>query len=223
MFETLLQLPLFQGMSRADFSVFLGKVRLDFVKYKAGDIIIKRGTTCEHLIFVLRGTILSYNSSTEGQRTHYTFMEYLSAPYLIEPQALFGINTRYAASYSAETPVSLFIISKNVVFVELAKHSIFRLNLINLISTRMQSTYSRLWQSIPESVAARIGHFILTHVEMPTGEKRIKIKMTELARILNEPRYVISAALNQMQRTGLLDLRRGLIIVNDVSGLLTTK
>jgi CRP-like cAMP-binding protein len=150
-------------------------------------------------------------------------MEYLSAPYLIEPQSLFGMNTRYAASYTADTAVSLFIIQKNFVFEELAKHSIFRLNLINLISNKMQSTYTRLWCTTPDGIAKRIAYFILTHIEMPGGEKRIKIKTTELARILNESRYAVSAALNQMQHDGLLEVQRGIIVVYDATRLLPSK
>jgi CRP-like cAMP-binding protein len=223
MYETLLQLPLFQGMNRADFSFFLGKVRLDFVQHKEGEIIIKRGAPCEQLVFVVRGTVVSYNSSTVDGRTRYTVMEYMSAPYLIEPQALFGMNTRYAASYTADTKVSLFIIRKNFVFEELAKHSIFRLNLINLISSKMQSTYTRLWSTMPDGVAARITHFILTHIEVPGGEKRIKIKVTELARILCETRYAVATALSQMQQAGLLEIENGIIVVYDATRLLPSK
>jgi CRP-like cAMP-binding protein len=223
MYETLIQLPLFQGMNRADFSFFMGKVQLDFVQYKEGEIIIKRGALCEQLIFVVRGTVVSYNSSMVGRRTLYTVMESISAPYLIEPQSLFGKSTRYVASYTAGTEVGLFIVSKMFVFDELAKHPIFRLNLINLICSKTQYSYTRLWRTLPDGVAARIAHFILTHIETPTGEKRIKIKITELARIVNESRYAVSTALFQMEQAGLLEMRGGLIIVRDVTGLLPSK
>ena len=41
MFDTLLQLPLLQGLAREDFTQILAKVKLSFVKYYSGDVITK--------------------------------------------------------------------------------------------------------------------------------------------------------------------------------------
>ena len=38
MYDTLLQLPLFQGLAHEDFTNILGKVKLHFTKHKAGEI-----------------------------------------------------------------------------------------------------------------------------------------------------------------------------------------
>ena len=54
MFDTLLQLPLFQGLAQEDFTNILGKVKLSFTKHKAGEVIVKAGDTCSQLIFVLK-------------------------------------------------------------------------------------------------------------------------------------------------------------------------
>ena len=59
MFDTLLQLPLFQGLAQEDFTNILGKVKLSFTKHKAGEVIVKAGDTCSQLIFVLKGEISS--------------------------------------------------------------------------------------------------------------------------------------------------------------------
>lgn len=55
MFDTLLQLPLFQGLCHEDFTNILEKVKLHFTKHKAGDVIVKSGTPCDKLIFLLKG------------------------------------------------------------------------------------------------------------------------------------------------------------------------
>lgn len=49
MFDTLLQLPLFQGLAQEDFTNILGKVKLSFTKHKAGEVIVKAGDTCSKL------------------------------------------------------------------------------------------------------------------------------------------------------------------------------
>ena len=45
MFDTLLQLPLFQGLAQEDFTNILGKVKLSFTKHKAGEVIVKADGT----------------------------------------------------------------------------------------------------------------------------------------------------------------------------------
>ena len=57
MYDTLLQLPLFQGLCHEDFSKILEKVKLHFLKYKAGDVIMESRSSCDQLIFLLKGEI----------------------------------------------------------------------------------------------------------------------------------------------------------------------
>ena len=59
MYDTLLQLPLFQGLCKNDFTSILGKVKLHFRKYNADEIIVEQGTPCTELIFLLNGEISS--------------------------------------------------------------------------------------------------------------------------------------------------------------------
>ena len=47
MFDTLLQLPLFQGLCHEDFTSILDKVKLHFIKHKAGETIIENGSPCK--------------------------------------------------------------------------------------------------------------------------------------------------------------------------------
>ena len=53
MYDTLLQLPLFQGLCKNDFTSILGKVKLHFRKYNADEIIVEQGEPCTELIFLL--------------------------------------------------------------------------------------------------------------------------------------------------------------------------
>ena len=108
MFDTLLQLPLFQGLAQEDFTNILGKVKLSFTKHKAGEVIVKAGDTCSQLIFVLKGEI---SSCTSSANTSYSFTEYFQAPYVIEPQSLFGMSTSYVSAYTAQTETHTVSIS----------------------------------------------------------------------------------------------------------------
>ena len=57
MFDTLLQLPLFQGLCHEDFTSILDKVKLHFIKHKVGETIIESGSPCKQLCFLLKGEV----------------------------------------------------------------------------------------------------------------------------------------------------------------------
>ena len=89
MFDTLLQLPLFQGLCHEDFTSILDKVKLHFIKHKVGETIIESGSPCKQLCFLLKGEVSIVTNSKENI---YTVIEQMEAPYLLEPQSLFGLN-----------------------------------------------------------------------------------------------------------------------------------
>lgn len=217
MFDTLLQLPLFQGLAQEDFTNILGKVKLNFTKHKAGEVIVKANEVCNKLIFVLKGEILSSTTSADAS---YSFSEYFQAPFLIEPQSLFGMNTSYVATYTTQTEANTVSINKAFVMNELFKYDIFRLNYMNIVSNRAQNLNNRIWIKTADSLEKQIGNFILTHIDRPIGRKILKIKMEELAQIVNDTRMGVSKALNSMQEKGVIELHRGEILIPDAEKLL---
>lgn len=217
MFDTLLQLPLFQGLAQEDFTNILGKVKLNFTKHKAGEVIVKANEVCNKLIFVLKGEILSSTTSADAS---YSFSEYFQAPFLIEPQSLFGMNTSYVATYTTQTEANTVSINKAFVMNELFKYDIFRLNYMNIVSNRAQNLNNRIWIKTADGLEKQIGNFILTHIDRPIGRKILKIKMEELAQIVNDTRMGVSKALNSMQEKGVIELHRGEILIPDAEKLL---
>lgn len=217
MFDTLLQLPLFQGLAQEDFTNILGKVKLNFSKYKTGEVIVKANEVCNKLIFVLKGEITSSTSSSDAS---YSFSEYFLAPFLIEPQSLFGMSTSYVGTYTAQTEAQTVSINKSFVMNELFKYDIFRLNYMNIVSNRAQNLNNRIWIKTADNLEKQIGNFILTHIERPMGKKILKIKMEELAQIVNDTRMGVSKALNSMQEKGVIELHRGEIMVPDAQKLI---
>ena len=210
MFDTLLQLPLFQGLAHEDFTSILDKVKLHFTKHKPGETIATAGDSCDRLIFVLRGTL---NATTPASRDTYQFTEQYTAPCLIEPYSLFGMYPTFNATYTALEETHIVCISKRFVTNNLFNYEIFRLNYLNIICNRAQTLQRRLRTPLAGDVKQRIIHFITNQAERPAGEKSLKIKMEELASICNETRMNVSKALNSLQNEGLVELHRGEIVV----------
>jgi CRP-like cAMP-binding protein len=217
MFNTLLKLPLFQGLSQEDFTNILGRVKLHFIKYKVGEPITKSNTPCTELVFILKGEA---DVRTTPESRLFTYIETIKPPYLIEPEALFGMNPHFKASYIAKTEVSVMSVDKMLVLKELLKYDVFRLNYVNSVSNRAQSIYSRLWKTPASGTARKVIYFFLKYAEKLEGEKRIIIKMEDLAEILDDTRLNVSRVLNDLQSRGLIELRRKVIYIPEISKLL---
>lgn len=217
MFDTLLQLPLFQGLAQEDFTNILAKVKLHFIKHKKGEVIAQGGTVCDRLIFILQGTVSAATPASDGS---YLFTERCGAPAVLEPYSMFGMNTDYVSTYTALEETRTISIGKAFVVNELAQYEIFRLNYINIICNRAQTQQRRLWSTYGGDLQERIVSFIASRAEHPSGEKSLKIKMEELARIVNDTRLNVSKVLNSLQDKGLMELHRGEIVVPRLEVLL---
>lgn len=217
MFDTLLQLPLFQGLAQEDFTNILAKVKLHFVRHKKGEVLAREGEPCDRLIFVLQGTV---SATTPAADRIYLFTEQCEAPYLIEPYSMFGMNTTYVSTYTAVDETRTISISKSFVLDELINYEIFRLNFTNIICNRAQTLQRRLWCVNGGNLQDRIVRFITSRAERPAGLKSLKIKMEDLARIVNDTRLNVSKVLNALQDNDLIELHRGEIVVHRLEDLI---
>ena len=135
LYDHLLQFPLFQGMSQGELMQLAGNTRLGFLKLPAGRQVIADGDSCDHLYLLISGTI---TIETQSDDHTYRMTEWISAPWLVQPEALFGLSTRHSQLVRTESDTHFITISKDEVLRLLDDFLIFRLNLLNLLSTQSQ-------------------------------------------------------------------------------------
>ena len=213
MYESLLCLPYFQGMSKDDITAILGKVTVEFKRYGEGETIFRRGDSCDQLVILTQGRISS--TATAPDET-FTITEKLHAPIAIEPYSLFGYETNFKKEYTACEKCTLLTIDKQHIFGELSNHNVFIMNFLNIICRRAQLMPHNIWNYTHTSIKGRIARFIALHCDTPRGEIKMNIKMERLATLLNETRLNISKALNEMQDSGHLTLHRGSITIHAI-------
>lgn len=208
LYDTLLSLPLFLGMSKNDLQQAAGHTKFDFQKAKEGEVIVSEGDRCQQVYFLLTGDILV---QTEADDHGYRIEEDITAPEIFQPERLFGLNQRYTHTYIAKNHCSLLCISKQEVMKLSNSFEIFRINLLNLISTQSQKAFRRILRVPPKTLEDRIIRFFESHCIRPAGEKNCYIKMNRIAEELNDSRLDISRALNRLQAQGHIQLSRGRI------------
>ena len=216
MFERLLQLPLFQGMTTQEVSDVISHVRLDFANYHRGDEIVMQGESCRKLIYIISGEVMAehHNASLQLLLT-----EHLPDLKVIEPFNLFGMYQTYSRTYTFNTAGCTLAIDKRVLLSHLMTNNIVKINFMNIVCNKYQQTERLLCHFPDDTVQHKIVRFVLSHSIIPKGRKDVQIKMTQLANILHETRLNVSIALNEMQEQGAIRLQRGSFIVNDIQEL----
>lgn len=216
MYDTLLSLPLFQGMNQTDFNSLLQKIRLDFIRYESGNTIISAGDRCKSLAFLINGTV---ESSRDGMNGRFTFKESIEAPYLIEPYSMFGRAGLYQRTYTAATTCSFLMVDKQYIYTELGKYNICRMNLLNILSGRVQQLDSHIWSIEGMNLRERIIRFIKGLSDIQSGQKQLIIKMNDLATLMDATRLNVSRELNTLDAEGLISLRRKEIVIPALENL----
>ena len=126
--EKLLECPFFQGINKNDLHELIGHTTFDFKKYEPGQIIVKAGTKCDGIVFVLNGTV---SVTTESANHNYSVEEFISAPIQLQPERLFGLRQTSYSTFKAHTPCSTMFISKKELVRLFHHYDVFSINLTN--------------------------------------------------------------------------------------------
>ncbi len=217
LYDQLLQFALFQGMSRDDLAQVAGHTKFGFHKLSAGQTVVAADDPCTQLFFLLSGTL---QVETFSDDRSYSVVEELTAPYLLQPEAIFGYHQRFTHTFKASTECRFITLDKPEVMRLFEQFLVFRLNLLNIYATQSQKRQQQLWHRYPETLTQRIVRFLSHRCLYPAGPKTFHILMTRLADEVGDSRLDVSRALNQLQRDGLLQLHRGRIEIPQMENLL---
>ncbi len=215
LYETLLQLPIFQGITLYDFNDLIGKLKWHFNKYKAGETIVEAGQKCDKVICILSGSMAF---TTESQNKLFSLTEYVERPFIVEPYSLYGIDYSFKSTYVATSEVTVGSFTKLSFLTIVNDFLICRLNIINMLCQRNQYLYGKLWSDYTNNdFQMRIIRFILLHCETYDGKKSLKLKLYDFAGLINASHVNTSLALNQLEKEGLIKMGRMSIVIPDAS------
>ena len=204
-FDKLLQLPLLQGMGRNDVLSIAEHVKIGFIQKEKGSRIVEQGAISQSLFFVMTGDVCTVTTSPDRS---YQLKEWSSLPFVIQPECLFGVQTRYLRSVYAAGEVQLLEMSKSAVRDMLFDCPTFRINFLNLVCWQSQQSTRRLWTHKAQTIDNSFIQFLLLRSLRPAGRKELKIKMTRLAEELGETRLNVSRMLHELENKGFLDSSR---------------
>ena len=204
-FERLLRLPLFQGLSREELTAIAGHTPLAFTHHEAGTTLHNEGDVCDEMTFVIEGQLTAISQADDHS---YRVEEQLYAPTLLAPEYLFGLTQHYPQCYVTTTRCDLLVIGKSEVQVLMEGYAIFRASLLNIIATRAQRMARRPWRPQPSTTRQKICRFLADHCLYPAGDKVFHIGMQQLATAVGESRLNVSKQLHVMHDEHLISISR---------------
>ncbi|MDD4609003.1 MAG: Crp/Fnr family transcriptional regulator [Bacteroidaceae bacterium] len=216
MFDKLLMLPLFQGLSKDELTEMLEHTKWHFLKLKAGEVIAQKEDRCKELIFVLNGTVAS---KRVYEAKHLEWFEFYEPMTVIEPISLFGIKTSYNSNYYTHTEASILKISKDYIFGFFTQYPVFQLNYMNITCSRAQALKQRSLHVFENSNEHKVKAFFLAMSEREKGLKILLTNATKLSLILKLTKNQVVGILRDMQQQELIVIKKDRIIIPDIKKL----
>ena len=214
--DTLTALPLFQGIGKSELTQFstsvphrivqyaegenlaeqdhpCARVTRNCVQYAEGENLAEQDHPCRQLILAFRGTI---GMRTRSDNNRFAFYERLQSPVALQPEALYGITPRYTHTYTAQTDIRALIIPKDGVTLLFSRFEVFRLNMINLLSTYIYRQGRWLWHNLSGNTEKRIVNFIHSRSVYPAARALNRLQKENL--VLLKRRKIIIPALEKL-------------------------
>ena len=202
MYENLMTLPLFKGVSYSRLSEIVGNTRLAFLKYLPGEHMLSAGEPCTHIKFVISGHVrLTICNESDRVKVSQT----LSSPAVISPDFLFGRNTLYPASATAIDTVSIMQIEKKDFIPLLQSDDVFLFNYLNILSSNAQKAVDGVLAITSGSLEERIAFWIIALTQIDSDDKVLSAKQRDQYSRFCVQRSSFIAALDGMKAHGILD------------------
>lgn len=209
MYNTLKQLPLFQGLGSSEIEDIVSQVRFGFYRHKKGQYIIRSNENCRGLVYLIQGEM---EITTTGGDNSYRLTEHVSAPYIIEPERVFGLSQRFSLTYTASSSsCSILFVRKDEVTRLSTDYLVFRMNILNILSTIGQRRAEKMKPVINAAPRDKLVRFLDTISCTSTWPKTLRIRMTTLAAYLSLSRIEVSVELNKLDKEGQIRSQRGMI------------
>lgn len=216
MFELLMNLPLFRGASHTRLAQTVGEAKFHFLKYPAGETIIRAGDPCTHLTFVISGSVRSTIVNNTGR---FAVGQTLTAPAVIAPDFLFGRTTSYPCTVDALETTGILKISKADYIKILYSDQVYMFNYLNTLSVNAQKSMVGILSLTGGAIDERIAFWIIALSQPGGTDIRLTCRARDLCSLFGVQRATFDAALNEMKSKGLLEFTNKELMIKDREGL----
>ncbi len=217
MYEKLMELPLFQGVTREKLSILIEKTPFHFIKYSKGQQIVAANDVCTHIRFIISGDV---KIDIPSVNKRITVSETLSGPNVIGPDYLFGRNTFYPFNATAITDCGILQIVKADFIEILMSDKVFLFNMLNILSRNSQKSTFGIMALSSGTVSERLAFIVTSLTQRGSKDIKISYRQKDLCSILGVQRSSLINALDKLSEDEIIDYTQTEIAVNSRDALL---
>lgn len=212
MYELLMGLPLFSGVTKERMLEVVGKTKFHFLKYSAGETIVLPGQTCTHLKFIISGSVKSSITNADGR---FVVTQTLTAPAVIAPEYIFGRVTIYPCKVVTLETSSILQIEKSEYIKILNSDPIFLFNFLNQLSMSAQKAVDGVLAVATGNLEERIAFWIVALTQRGASDITLSCRQRDLYSLFGVQRSSFIATLDSLKERGIIDYNQNEIRIND--------
>lgn len=211
-FDTIMSLPLFRGVTRERIADIVGTTKFHFLKYLPGSTIIHAGDNCTHLVFIIAGAVRMVTTNSNGR---FRIAQTLHSGDAIMPYFLYGRNTHYPCDVTALETCNILQIDKTDYLRILNADPIFLINLLNIIATGAQNAIDGVLSVATGSLEERLAVWIVCMTQPNATDIVLSCRQRDLYSVLGVQRNSFITTMISMQERGLIEYSNDAITVRD--------
>ncbi len=202
MYQQLMQLPLFQGVSTEKITELVEKLPFHFLKYRSGEQIVAAGDPCTHIRFIVSGKV---RLETSSSRLKVSLEQILATPNVLAPDYLFGRDTTYPFSAFAEGGCGILQLLKGDYIKMINTDKVFLFNILNFLSSGSQRGIAMALAARDGSLEERLAMLMNVLVAPGATDVVLKFKQKDLCSLLGTQRTTLVSMLDRLSEQEILE------------------
>lgn len=202
MYQQLMQLPLFQGVSSDRITALVEKLPFHFLKFRNGEQIFAAGDQCTHVRFIVSGQV---RLETQFDNLRVSLLQTLTTPHVLAAEYLFGRETSYPYTAVADGPCGILQLRKSDYIKMLGADKVFLFNILNYLSSGSQRSMSSILATKDGSITERLAMLVDALSIAGAADVTLRFKQKDLCALLGTQRTTFIASLDKLSDEEILD------------------
>ena len=217
MYQQLMQLPLFQGVSTEKITALVEKLPFHFLKFRNGEQVFAAGDPCTHIKFIVSGQV---RLETPFPKLRITMHQTVSNPHVLAAEYLFGRDTAYPYTAISDGSCGILQLRKSDYIKMITSDKVFLFNILNYLSSGSQRSLLMPLTVKDGSVAERLA-MIVDNLSI-SGATNIgfRYKQKDLCTLLGTQRTTLVSMLDRLSDQGIVEYDSNELKILDLQGLI---
>ena len=220
MYQQLMQLPLFQGVSAEKITALVEKLPFHFLKYRNGEQVFAAGDPCTHIKFIVSGQV---RLETAFSNLRVTMCQTISNPHVLAAEYLFGRDTVYPFTAISDGACGILQLRKSDYIKMVSSDKVFLFNILNYLSSGSQRSLASPLSVKNGSAAERLANLVDALAISGAKDISFQYKQKDLCALLGTQRTTLVAMLDKLSEMEVLDYDSNKLTILDMQGLLNAQ